>query len=75
MPTLGEPGVPAPFGDQSRKESVGEAQRRLGLWWLSIWKIFGVKFDSRHEDAAAILAGPFIKRWPRLKGWKAPKNP
>jgi len=66
---------PPTFGEEPRQESPGEAHRRLGAWWLSIWRLFGVKFSSRHEDAAAILAGPFIKRWPRLGKWKAPKTP
>jgi len=69
MPEIGAP----TFGEEPRKESPGEAAYRLGLWWLSIWKIFGVKFSSRHEDAAAVLAMPFIRRWPVLAKWKASK--
>ena len=66
------------FGDdEPRKESPGEAQRRVASWFLSIWQAYpmSLKFNSKHHDAAAILAGPFIKRWPFIGTWKAPKNP
>lgn len=72
MPTFGEPDTPAPF-HEDRIESPGEAQQRLGSWWLDIWRAFGVEFNESHQQAAAVLAGPYLKRWPILKKWKAPK--
>ena len=73
MPSIGEPGTPAPFHEE-REESTGEARQRLASWFISFWRIFGVKFDERHREAAAVLSNPFIKRWPILGKWKAPKK-
>lgn len=70
MPEVG----PQTFGEEPRKESPGEAQQRVASWFLDIWRTFGVKFTETHQQAAAVLAGPFLKRWPWLAKWKAPKG-
>lgn len=63
-----------PGGDDPRAESPGEAQYRLAALFISFWRIFGVKFTEHHREAAALLFGPFLHRWPWLGKIKAPKE-
>lgn len=74
MPSLGEPGTPAPF-HEDRAESLGEAEYRIGGWLLVVLRLFSGKYrGKRYEDAAAVLAGPLLERFPALRKWKAPKG-
>jgi len=61
-----------PGGTQPRNESPGEAQIRFGAWLKVFFGIFGVRFYPFEEEALAIVAGAFIRKWPSLGKWKAP---
>lgn len=76
MPQIGEPGTPAPIpgGEKPRDESLGEAEYRWGGWLLTALRIVSPKYHGqRYEDAAALLMGPILDRWPALRKWKAAK--
>ena len=63
-----------PGGDQPRDESIGEANRRWASWLKSLFAIFGVKMYPFEEEGLAKAFGAFIRRWPSLGKWKAPKK-
>ncbi len=67
-------GNQAPGGETPRVESLGEAQVRWASWFKSLFAIFGVKFYPFEEEAMAKVCGAFIRRWPALGKWKAPKK-
>jgi hypothetical protein len=62
------------FGQEPRNESPGEAQVRLASWLIDVAGIFKVHFYPFEQTALAKAVGPFIRRWPALAKWKAPKK-
>lgn len=64
-----------PGGEEPREESPGEAQVRLASWVKILVGFFGVRFRPFEEEALAKALGPFIRRWPGIAEWEAPKKP
>lgn len=64
--------VPNPYLEP-RDESPGEAQQRLAAWLILVAGIFKVKFHPFEREGLAKALGPFIRRWPKLAKWKAPR--
>jgi hypothetical protein len=63
-----------PGGEQPREESPGEAAQRLASWIVIVGHLFGLRFHPFEREALAKVAGVFIRRFPVLAEWKAPKE-
>lgn len=63
MPSLGEPGTPAPF-HEDRPESPGEANQRRGSKIVQGLKLY-LKMDLTKTEQAAVatLVGAFMRWW------------
>jgi hypothetical protein len=64
--------IPNPYADP-RQESPGEAQMRLASWFKALFALLGVRLYRFEEEALAKVMGAFIRKWPALGKWKAPK--
>lgn len=63
-----------PGGDKPREESPGEAQIRIADWFITLVGFFGIKYHHFEREAQAKAMGPWVRRFPRLAKWKAPKK-
>lgn len=71
MPTLGEPGTPAPY-EEPRDISIGEARYRLAAMLIAVLQGWPIKMRLYPQErrALAVLCGAFIRRWPWLKRYE-----
>lgn len=60
--------------EKPRDESPGEAQVRLADWFISLVGFFGIRYYPFEREAQAKAMGAWIRRWPALGKWKAPKK-
>lgn len=67
-------GFVPPNIEKPRDESPGEAQVRLAAWFITLVGFLGVRYYPFEREAQAKAMGPWLRRWPALAKWKAPKK-